>query len=252
MTSTVIITMAGMGQRFRDAGYTMPKYRIEAHGHSLFGWSMLSLRSFIREGSPFVFVVRREDEAGEFIAQQCAALGIGRFKIVEIEELTDGQATTAMLAEDAIADVSQPMLVFNIDTFVHPSVLPADAVRGDGWIPCFPGPGAAWSFAKGDADGRVSELREKERISEDATVGLYWFSSFDLYRRAYQAFFADPANMTKGEKYIAPLYNQLIAEGSDVFIHRVPADSVIALGTPADVEAFLAKEDGRDTAGLDA
>jgi dTDP-glucose pyrophosphorylase len=241
MTTTVVITMGGMGQRFRDAGYTVPKYRIAAHGRTLFEWSMRSLDSFRAAGSPFVFVVRREDAAGDFIAAECARIGIRDFALVELDALTDGQATSALLAAPAIADTARPMLVYNIDTYVDPFAMPASAVRGDGWIPCFPGPGAAWSFALADATGRVSRLREKERISDDATVGLYWFSSFDLYAETYRRFFADPANLVKGEKYIAPLYNGIIEAGLPVYLERVPLEAVIPLGTPADVDRFLAQ-----------
>ncbi|MEA1648328.1 glycosyltransferase family 2 protein [Nitrospirillum sp. BR 11164] len=237
---TVIITMAGMGQRFRDAGYTVPKYRIEAHGRTLFAWSMLSLRSFIAAGSPFIFVALRQDGAEDFIRAQAAALGIRDVALVELDALTDGQATSALAARDAVAHPDRPMLVYNIDTHVDPAHLPADAVRGDGWVPCFPGPGAAWSFARADETGRIAELREKERISDDATVGLYWFSSFTLYARSYAAFFADPANMAKGEKYIAPLYNHLIRAGLPVYLHRMPFEAVVPLGTPAEVARFLA------------
>lgn len=43
---TIIITMAGMGMRFRNAGYTVSKYMIEAKGKTLFEWSMDSLLGF--------------------------------------------------------------------------------------------------------------------------------------------------------------------------------------------------------------
>ncbi|MDR5855199.1 glycosyltransferase family 2 protein [Caballeronia sp. LZ062] len=237
--TNVIVTMGGLGKRFRDVGYTVPKYRIEAHGKTLFTWSMLSLRSFVEAGARFVFIVRAEDQAREFIESEAQRLGIAERSVIEIDHLTDGQATTAILAQEAIADPAQPMLVYNIDTFVHPDALPASAVRGDGWVPCFPGKGDGWSFAAADSTGRVSELREKVRISPHATVGLYWFSSFALYRSAYERYYSDSSRMEKGEKYIAPLYNELIANGHPVYLHEVPEDAVIPLGTPAEVEAFL-------------
>ena len=43
---TIVITMAGLGSRFRKAGYNVPKYMIEAHGKTLFEWSMESLKGF--------------------------------------------------------------------------------------------------------------------------------------------------------------------------------------------------------------
>ena len=238
--TNVIITMAGFGRRFLDAGYTVPKYRIDAHGRSLFQWSMLSLRSFIEAGSRFVFVVRAADEAADFIRAEAEALGIGDPGIVEIDAPTDGQATTALHAAQAVRDHARPMLIYNIDTFVHPDTLPADAVRGSGWIPCFPAAGDHWSFARTDEDERVLEVREKVRISDHATVGLYWFDSFSRYEDAYQAYYSEVGRLELSERYVAPLYNQLIETGASVYVHQVPLDAVIPLGVPAEVEQFLA------------
>ncbi len=236
--TTVIITMAGFGRRFLDAGYTVPKYRIEAHGRSLFAWSMLSLRDFIHNGAHFVFVVRRRDASATFIHEEAHALGIVQVDIVELDHPTDGQATTAMLAQNAVADQTAPVVIYNIDTFVHPNALAVSSIRGNGWIPCFSAAGDAWSFAAAEADGRVSVVREKVRISPHATVGLYHFGSFDLFADTYTKHYADPANIEKGERYVAPIYNTLIANGGDVFIHDVRVSDVIPLGVPDDVVAF--------------
>ncbi|MDY7545043.1 glycosyltransferase family 2 protein [Glaciimonas sp. CA11.2] len=236
--TNVVITMAGLGKRFRDAGYDCPKYEINVHGRTLFEWSMLSLRSFIQAGARFIFVVRREDHAEAFIRQECKVVGITSVKIVEIAELTDGQATSAILGGDVLDSPEEPFLVYNIDTFVHPDALPADEVRGDGWVPCFPGKGDGWSFAAAEVDGSITDMREKMRISPHATIGLYWFSSYLLYKQVYAEYYSDPARMEKGEKYIAPMYRQMIQDGCQVYLQEVGFDAVIPLGTPAEVEAF--------------
>src|SRR5262249_15414330 len=95
-----------------------------------------------------------------------------------------------------------------------------------------------WSFARADESGKVSELSEKVRISPHATVGLYWFSSFGLYCDTYHSYFAQSGRPECGERYISPMYNDLIAKGLDVYIHEIPGRSVIRLGPPADVERF--------------
>ncbi|WP_188053215.1 glycosyltransferase family 2 protein [Sphingosinithalassobacter sp. CS137] len=236
--TTAIITMAGFGRRFLDAGYTVPKYCIEVHDRSLFCWSMASLRGFIEAGADFVFIVRSADAAADFIAREARKAGIARFEIVELDAPTDGQATTAMLAAPAVARSAEPMLIYNIDTFVHPDMLPAPRVRGEGWIPCFAAEGDHWSFVRTDANGRAVEVREKVRIAPHATIGLYWFGSFDLYARTYHEFYADPANLEANERYVAPMYNHLIRQGSPVYIHDVPLEAVVPLGVPRDVEAF--------------
>ena len=47
---TIIITMAGLGTRFKKAGYQCPKYMIEAKGKTLFEWSMDSLVGYNQQG----------------------------------------------------------------------------------------------------------------------------------------------------------------------------------------------------------
>jgi NDP-sugar pyrophosphorylase family protein len=237
-TRTAIITMAGAGSRFREAGYACPKYEIEVLGRSLFSWALESLRSFIDGGARFVFVSRAVDRAGPFVAAEAEALGVRSHALVELAEMTDGQATTALLAEGQVEDRSGPVLIYNIDTHVDPASLPAGAVRGDGWIPCFPGEGAGWSFARTGAEGRVEEVREKVRISPHATVGLYWFSSFVLYRELYESYYSRPEHIEKGERYIAPMYNEMVRRGLPVYIHEIPATAVTPLGTPAEVALF--------------
>jgi dTDP-glucose pyrophosphorylase len=237
----VIITMAGEGRRFRDAGYDVPKFAIVALGRPLFAWSMESLRSFIDAGARFFFVVRRADVAQSFIAAEAARLGIAAFDLLELDTMTDGQATSALLAGALLGDDAAPIIVYNIDTYVDPHALRLSAVRGDGWVPCFPGLGDAWSFVRLDEDdGKAVEVREKQRVSPHATVGLYYFSSFALYRDSYRRYYADAANLERGERYIAPMYNQLIADRRDVYIERVPLQAVHPLGTPAELERFSA------------
>jgi hypothetical protein len=234
----VVITMAGAGSRFAQAGYSMPKYEIEVHGRSLFSWSMESLRTFIDSGSQFIFVARKDAGTGQFIGAQCRELNIREYRLVEIESMTDGQATTAMLAAEAWDDMTRPVAIYNIDTFVNPAAMPISAIRGNGWIPCFPGEGDKWSFAAADEQGRVTQVREKRRISPHATVGLYWFDSFAAYAATYLDYYADPQHLEAKERYIAPLYNKLIEDGRTVYLHELPAHDVYPLGTPEDVQLF--------------
>lgn len=235
---TAVITMAGLGSRFQKAGYQVPKYMIEAKGRTLFEWSLDSLLDYDPHISRYVFVVRKEDDPDSFIRQKCRVCGLKNIEIVGLDCLTDGQATTCMLAlpyceEDA------PILVYNIDTYVEPHGMRYSDISGDGHIPCFHAPGDHWSFVRLDDMGNAVEEREKKRISDNCTLGAYYFSSAGLYRRLYEEYYSDGGRLEKNERYIAPLYNLMIEKGMKVTISIVPAEKVHVLGTPDELQEFV-------------
>ena len=234
----IIITMAGLGSRFKKVGYTVPKYMIEVNGKNLFQWSMLSLQDFNKQKNvKYIFVVRKEDETKNFILEETKKIGLEDVNVIELDKLTDGQATSALLAERYWIE-NDEMIVYNIDTYVEPGVMKYTEINGDGFIPCFNAPGDHWSFVKLDEDGNAIEVREKQRISDNCTIGLYYFKTCKLYKKMYQEYYQDESHLEKNEKYIAPLYNYMIEKGMKVKISNLPFEKVHVLGTPEEVEKF--------------
>ncbi len=58
-------------------------------------------------------------------------------------------------------------------------------------------------FAKTDENGKVIDVREKVKISDNASVGAYYFKSAAEYIRIYEEYYKNDSNIEKGEKYIA-------------------------------------------------
>ena len=239
----IVITMAGLGTRFRKAGYTLPKYEIPVRGKTLFAWSMESLAGYAMPENDYYFIVRREDAARYFILDEWERCGGDRSRanVIEIDEPTDGQATTAMLAAP-FWNKDDALLIYNIDTYVEAGQMKTEDICGDGFIPCFNAPGDHWSFVAVNPGGDATLVREKERISDNCTLGAYYFSSCSLYERMYGEYYADASNMEKGEKYVAPLYNYMISKGMKVRICLVDSASVHVLGTPEELEQFAREE----------
>lgn len=240
MSLNVVITMAGRGSRFYEAGYTMPKYEIMAHERSLFEWSMLSLKNFLTPDCRVIFVCLEENKSFDFVRGKSRALGLLDVHILELKQLSDGQATSAYLAHE-LWHPEWPLLIYNIDTYVNPKALrPADIRSGsEGWVPCFKALGDHWSFVKQDNDGWAVDVAEKQRISNHASIGLYWFNRAERYVRLYDQFFSEGNNLVRGERYIAPLYRQLIGEAGRVSVSDLPLDNVHVLGTPVELDQFI-------------
>ena len=240
MTLNVVITMAGRGSRFHEAGYEVPKFEIMAHGCSLFEWSMRSLENFLTPSSRVVFICLKENKSSSFVLHQARTLGVTDVHIVELDEITDGQATSAYMSRE-LWNPEWPLLIYNIDTYVKPHALKPDDIRSgsDGWVPCFRVPGEHWSFVKLGDDGWAIDLAEKQRISDYASIGLYWFKRADRYVELYDKFFSDTKNLVRGEKYIAPLFRQLLSEGGKVSLSDLSLADVHVLGTPVELDHFL-------------
>lgn len=235
---TIVITMAGLGSRFKKAGYQVPKYMIEAHGKTLFEWSMESLDDFTKKENDYIFIVRKEDDASSFIKSTCKSMGMENVTVVEIDYLTDGQATTAMLGAKYWKKESS-LMIYNIDTYVEAGEMKESQIAGDGFIPCFHAEGEHWSFVKLDESEKAVEVREKNRISDNCTLGAYYFKTCGLYEELYHEYYSADEKLEKGEKYVAPLYNYLIEKGGDVRISIVDYDKVHVLGTPEELKIFL-------------
>jgi len=236
----IVITMAGLGSRFRKAGYNVPKYEIPAHGKSLFAWSMESLKGYYDIDNDYYFIVRKEDNAADFICSEWKKeMGEDSkdIHVIELDHTTDGQATTAMLAKD-MWNKDDSLMIYNIDTYVEAYEMKAEDIRGDGFIPCFNAEGDHWSFVSLDDDGRAIEVREKQRISDNCTLGAYYFKSCRLYEQMYDEYYKADKNMEAGEKYVAPLYNYMISKGLEVRICLVNPGKVHVLGTPEELDAF--------------
>lgn len=235
----VVITMGGLGSRFRNAGYDVPKYMIAARGKTLFEWSMESLEGYRPAATQYIFVALRDEKENVemFIREKCAGMGIRRYRVVLLEHLTDGQATTALRAS-AHWERENALLIYNIDTYVETGEMNSGELKGDGFIPCFKGQGDHWSFVRLDGNGRAVEVREKERISEYCTLGAYYFRSCGLYEELYREYYGG-SDAVAAEKYVAPLYDHLIQRGGEVYISDVDPKKVHVLGTPEELGVFI-------------
>ncbi|HBI63461.1 MAG TPA: hypothetical protein DDY31_19995 [Lachnospiraceae bacterium] len=236
----VVITMGGLGSRFRKMGWTVPKYMIEAKGKTLFEWSMISLEGYASDVNQYIFIAMKDEkeDVGLFINGQCKKLNLPEYHVILLDYLTDGQATTALQARQYWKR-DNALLIYNIDTYVEANEMNSSELRGDGFIPCFKAEGNHWSFVKLGNDGKAVEVREKCRIADNCTLGAYYFRSCRLYEELYMEYYGNGVNLVNGEKYVAPLYNYLIEKGGDVYISDVKPEKVHVLGTPEELRLFL-------------
>lgn len=233
--------MAGMSSRFYKAGFTKPKYMLQAHQKSLFSHSVLSFKRYF-ETDRFLFIVRDIDGTVDFVRAECASLGVLNYKIVTLSAPTGGQAETVYLGLKEAGTADDEIIIFNIDTIRNDYIKPLFISDVDGYLEVFDGEGDNWSFAAEDVNrpGYVTKTTEKDPISRLCSDGLYHFKNFTVYEYAYkQMLHAGEYGKAKGEYYVAPMYNYIIANGGAVRFDVVQSEKLIFSGTPDEYYDFL-------------
>ena len=237
----IVVPMAGLSRRFTEAGYTLPKYMLEARGATLFDHAVESFAAYY-SSQPFLFVVRDVAGTPAFVAARCAALRIADPRIVVLSAETRGQAETVAIGlREGGGDPAEAATIFNIDTFRPGFRFPDFTEQADGYLETFVGEGANWSFARPVTEGsdRVAETAEKRPISRFCCTGLYHFARAGDFLAAFDAESErPPAEWDARELYVAPLYNRLIAAGRDIRLTVIPRDEVIFCGVPDEYRAF--------------
>ncbi len=233
--------MAGRGQRFFDAGFEVPKMLIEAKGKILLEWSVDSLP--LELCSKLIFVLLEDHEKNYGLSEIILQKYTGNYEIhfVFLAETTRGQAETVLLAKDLI-DFSQDLLIYNIDTAFSSLKLSKHLKNEkiDGVLGSFidSSESTKYSFAKCDDNGLITEVAEKVHISDNALTGLYHFKNPDDFFKIAEQHIAN-GQTSKGEFYIAPMYNDLIQEGKKFIVDQ--CDEIFILGTPEELEEFKGK-----------
>ena len=231
----IIITMAGLGSRFKKCGYSQPKYQIIARDKSLFEWSLMSLSECFTK-STFIFISLESDNAGKFISETNTKLGIKNYIHISLPHLTKGQASTVLAAAPYI-NCNDSILIYNIDTYIsNNSIIKSIDFNSDGFIPCFNEEGEHWSFVDGDDNFVAKKVVEKNRISNNCSIGAYFFKKLSFFLEAYAN-----NSSSSNEIYIAPLYNHLIKTNRIVKFGLINKSNVFVLGTPEELELFVTK-----------
>jgi hypothetical protein len=238
---TIVIPMAGLSKRFLDSGFTLPKYMLYAREKSLFNLAVSSFKSYFKT-EKFLFIARDVFCTKEFIQKECEILGISMFEVIILDKPTRGQAETVYLGIQAssLAD-TEPILIFNIDTFRPNFSFPDERSNWDGYLEVFVGDGPNWSYAKTEHKNstKVIQTAEKEEISEYCSTGIYYFRKKESFMEAFDVANVQISKIKLNELYVAPLYNYLIAKKQDIHIEIVKREEVTFCGVPVEYFDYL-------------
>lgn len=235
----IVIPMAGQGSRFVKAGYKKPKPFIDVNGLPMIE---LVIKNLSIPNSRYILIARND----HIIAEPLIVNNLQKnynITFIGIDKLTEGTACTVLFARSLINN-NIPLLIANsdqlIDCDINDFINDANKRKLDGSILCFeePNKDPKWSYAKLDKNNLVEKVKEKEPISINATVGIYYFNQ--------GLFFTDNAvdmiinnDRVNNEFYTCPVYNYLINADYKIGIFKIDKIKMHGIGTPEDLNEYL-------------
>jgi len=237
----VVIPAAGQGKRFSEAGYTLPKPLIDVKGAPMLSFV---LNNFDKVGRKIVLMQDRHIK--QYRAKDVLKHYDPDILLVPVEGLTEGAASTVLLSKEFINNSNELILV-NSDQYVDfDMALFVDFMRenkADGGILTFKDTNPKWSFAKCSPEDPtlVTEVAEKNPISDNATVGIYYFKQGKYFVEAAEQMISKNIRVNN-EFYVCPVFNEMIVNQKKVLIYNIDKEKMWGLGTPEDLNIFLGKK----------
>ncbi len=236
----IVIPMAGRGSRFQKEGYELPKPLIPVLGKPMIQVVINNLRP--KRPHRFIFICLQEHIEKYQVDEKLRIwAGVGT-EVITVNQVTEGAACTVLLAKDYINN-EYPLMIANSDQWVDIDIndylSKMERENADGMIMTMWANDPKWSFVRFNEKHEIIEVVEKEVVSHEATVGIYNYKHGKDFVVAAERMIMKNFRVN-GEFYVAPAYNEMIADGKKLIVYNVgkEADGMYGLGIPSDLKLF--------------
>jgi len=237
MRMNILIPMAGLGNRFKRQGYDSDKPMISVDGEPMIKRVLETLGV---DGN-YIFVINKNIKDVGLLKGILNKETRGKSTVIEIDYLTEGPASTCLLAKNLINN-DNPLLITNCDQILRwdPTKFNdfINNTEADGVVVTYNIKTEKNSYVRLNEDGYAVEFAEKKIISNHSLNGVhYWKKGKDFITSAQRMI--EKNKRVNNEFYIAPTYNEMIIDGKKIVTYNIEKDEHWSVGTPDDLKKYL-------------
>jgi len=236
MKINIVIPMAGLGNRFKIKGYNEIKPMIRIGDKRMIE---LVIKSIGIDGK-FIFIVNNHEGQSNTLIKLLNEI-VNNPKIIEIDYLTEGPASSVLLAKEFINN-DTPLIVTNCDQIMEwdskDFFKTLKETSKDGIVVTYNVLTEKNSYVKLNENGDAILFAEKEIISEYSLNGIhFWKKGYEFVSSAESMINKDIR--VNNEFYIAPTYNEMVNEDKKIGVYHIDKSKHWSVGTPYDLEKYL-------------
>jgi NDP-sugar pyrophosphorylase family protein len=229
----IIIPIGGVGQRFKDEGYDMPKPLINVLGKPMIYKVIDNLKI---EDTDKIHIVYH-NHLKEFNFETLIKFWFPKKNIsfISLDYLTKGASETVLKGLETFTpeELKQNVLILDCDTFYNEDIINKyKSCNNKNTIFYFndetPEPIFSYIDLK---DNVVVNIKEKNKISNNANTGAYGFESGEKLKK----YCLDILNLTQ-EVYISYIYDKMISDGE--LIQGSEIKDFHCIGTPLQLKVY--------------
>ena len=233
----IIIPIGGIGQRFKDEGYLMPKPLINVLGKPMIHRVIDSLDIDIND----VIYIVYNNHLKEFNFEDLIKFYFPKIniKFVSLDYMTKGASETVLSCLNTLdnKELNNNFLILDCDTFYEDNIIKSyKQSPNKNLIHYFidNNPDPIFSYIKTDSNNQINEIKEKIKISDKANTGAYGFENGHLLKK-----YCNKVLNLKSELYISYVYNEMLKDNIEIYgkeIHKFHC-----VGTPLQLQIYCNK-----------
>lgn len=237
----IIIPMISRTPYFPAEEYYFPKPLIEVNGTPMIEVVVNMYRSHFPDAE-FIFIVDSEDCSKHSLDKLLKLLVNNRVNIIERKANTLGALCSVMLAVDHLNPL-ESLIIANsdifIDTDVNEYISKSQRDELDAAVLTFESLHPRWSYVVTDQNNKITQVYEKDVMSNKAIAGLYFFkNSQEFIRCAMNVILKDVS--VNGIFYVSSVLNEYLLENKRLGYYGLSKGAVHSFYSPKSIERYEA------------
>lgn len=230
----VIIPIGGVGQRFKDEGYLMPKPLINVLGKSMI-YRVIDTLDIDSEDTIYIVY---HNHLKEFNFEDLIKFYFPKKNIqfIPLDYMTKGAAETVLNCLNTLDNkkLNENFLLLDCDTFYEDNIIESFKQSPNKNLIHYhtdTNPDPIFSYIKTNHKGQVTEIKEKVKISNKANTGAYGFESGYLLKK-----YCNQVLDLNSELYISHVYNEMLKDNIEVYGKEIFEFNCV--GTPLQLQIY--------------
>ena len=243
----IIIPLGGLGERFKNDGYILPKPLINIFGKPMIFYVIDNL--CLTNKDKLIFIYNKE--LNKYGFDNIIKNKYSNIELIELNKQTEGAAETILIGLENIDKslIQNKCVLLDCDTFYKLEcidILEKYRTQEDNAIFCFNDnqEKPIFSYVKIDEKNQfITEIKEKVKISNYANSGCYCFKNGQILKK-YCEIIIKKNIREKNEYYTSCVIKEMLEDGHKFNANIIDIHDFVCVGTPLQLKIFCSNFEG--------